>query len=108
MRPGWLTKWALGKGRGHQPRGGIFETPPDKTLKFDWTLEDSYTKPTNQGKFNIFFDQHRGNVVNALEDDSVDDAATETGEAAVVLESGIEQGPLCLRRARMHDGEMSC
>ena len=46
----------------------VSETPQYKVLVLDFTLEESCPeedKPTKQGKFNIYFDQHRGKVVNA-------------------------------------------
>ena len=58
------------------------ETPETKILALDLTLEESSPeedKPTNQGKFNIYFDRHRGKVVKAWEDGSVEEAATEMG-----------------------------
>ena len=84
------------------------ETPQDKTRVVALTLEDSSPKPTKQGKCKIYVDQHRGNVVNAWEDDSVEEAATERGEAVFVSGRGLEPGPLGLRRARMHHDEMTC
>ena len=104
----WITTWFLGNNRGHPPQRRLFFSTNDKTLVVDLTLEDSSPKPTKQGKFNIYFDQHRGDVVNAWEDDSVEEAAIERCEAVFVFGWGLEQGPLGLRRARMHDDEMSC
>ena len=46
-------------------------TPQDKVLVRDLTLEESSPeedKPTKQGKFKMYFDQHRGKVVKAWED----------------------------------------
>ena len=55
-------------------------------------MADSSPKPTKQGKFNIYFDKHRGNVVNAWEDGSVEEAAIERG-GEVLFGWGPEQGP---------------
>ena len=56
----------------------------------DLALEDAYPKATNQGKFTIYFDHHRGNGVNAWEDGSVEDAATDL----LFLDGVLNKGPL--------------
>ena len=64
------------------------ETPQDKVLVLDLTLEESCPeedKPTKQGKFNNYFDQHRGKVVKAWADGSVEEVATERCEEGIMV-----------------------
>ena len=66
----------------------VIETPQDKVLVLELTLDESgpeEDKPTKQGKFNIYFDQHRGQIVKAWEDGSVEEVATGRGEEGFLV-----------------------
>ncbi len=82
----------------------VSETPQDKTLVLNLALNESSPeedKPTKRGKCNIYFDQHRGQVVTTWADGSTEEAATERGEDGFLV-GNSRMGPPSHRKCQMY------